>query len=253
MLQPTAIKLVEQLGYQRFAKRQPHQLDRGWQSRIIGLAPGHHKCRVGVGKEAGIDRHAGMLVKNDAQRRTPGPQPRRERRIVGNSRAGTHQNGVGLGTQTMHPHRRDIVRDTGRRFARLTHPIDITIMALCPFKRHKRPATGLKGHKGAVQLAALFVEYPGDYLDTRLAQTGNAPPRHCREGIETPHHDPRYLLGDYQLGTRRSLSVMRAGLERDIQRRPGKQRLVGYRGNGIHLGMSPRHAAGRNSDGNPRR
>lgn len=142
-----------------------------------------------------------------------------------------------IGPQTMHPYRRNIVRNPNGRFSRFPNPVDITVPTLRPLQSNERTLIDLAGHKSSVQCLTFFFQYPSDNFYTGLPQPGDTLPRHLRERIEAADNDPRYLLLDNQVGTRRSFPVMRTRLQRNIQCTFRQQSCIPHRIYGIHLGM----------------
>ena len=137
----------------------------------------------------------------------------------------------------MHPYRRNIVRNPNGRFSRFPNPVDITVPTLRPLQSNERTLIDLAGHKSSVQCLTFFFQYPSDNFYTGLPQPGDTLPRHLRERIEAADNDPRYLLLDNQVGTRRSFPVMRTRLQRNIQCTFRQQSCIPHRIYGIHLGM----------------
>ena len=104
----------------------------------------------------------------------------------------------------------------------------------------ERPPLGDTLDVPARHLVRLLGQHAARHLDPGLAQHADPAPRHARVGIEHTYDGALQAGGDDRLGTRRRLAVVRAGLERHIDR--------GAAGAGTgapdRLGLGVRTAAG---------
>ena len=92
----------------------------------------------------------------------------------------------------------------------------------------------------AVQPLAFCLQYAYRHLDARLAKLFDASSLHFGEGVYAAHDDTPHPLADDQVGARRRLPVVRAGLEADIHRGFLQQPFIfrSDRSKCVHLGMS---------------
>ncbi len=118
--------------------------------------------------------------------------------------------------------------------------VEKSVGCLSPFQGDVRAVVLMEGEKTAVEPLALFFEYTYRHLYARIPQFLYATALHLGERVDTAHHDTAHPLADDQVGTRRSLAIMRTRFETDINGSFRQKMFVGRAdgGEGVHLSVS---------------
>ena len=100
----------------------------------------------------------------------------------------------------------------------LPRSINEAIEALRPLQRHQRAVLGMRCDEGGIEAKRFFREDSYSDLYPRLTKTLQPAPRHTREGVRDGDDDARDALLEDEIRTGRSLPVVRAGLQRHVDR-----------------------------------
>ncbi len=167
--------------------------------------------------DRGRQRNAKPGVENDPHRRARehARQPAGQVRVVGEHRADADQNGVSLRAHLVHPLPRRLPGDADRLAAGEAR---LAVGGDGKLQQHLRPGLAHPPRMAGVVAHGVFRAEPGFDHDPAFAKPGVALPRHLRIDILQRRHHAGDAGLDDGVGARRRLAVMRARLERHVER-----------------------------------
>ena len=153
-----------------------------------------------------------MAVDNQAHRVLAAPISNVELTVVALIGYAAYEDGIVLGTQLMGEHLGE------RRGNSHASPpvVKKTIRGLRPFQDDVRALMGVEGDEALVEFETFRFENAYCYFDACFANFPDAAPLNLGKGIYAAANASLYSFSYYQIGARRRLAVMRAGLEAHI-------------------------------------